>query len=107
MSLSEVTLKSGYDTLTSISIDGRAYDIHMKWNSRDESFGMRFGMQGGDFSCHTKVTVNSDLLGKVRHIDGMPQGILFVIDTIGSGDGRLSYSEFGSGKRFRLMYRGV
>lgn len=105
MSLHEVTLKSGFDTLTTISIDGRSYDVHLKWISRDESFEMRFGVQGGTLLCPTKVTTNSDLLGKVRHLDEMPQGILFVVDTIGTGDGRISYDEFGTDKRFRLMYR--
>lgn len=104
MKVYEVTLREGYDTLTTVTIDGQAYDIYLKWLNRDESFEMKFGLQGEIPSCHTKLTTNADLLSKIRYREDMPQGLLAVADTIGSGDGRITYDEFGSTKRFRLVY---
>ena len=107
MKLYELTLKTGYDTLTTITIDGQAYDVALKWISRDEAFEMKFGLQGAVPVCYTKLTTNADLLGKVRYRENMPQGILMVADIIGKGDGRISYEDFGSNKRFRLVYAEV
>lgn len=103
MKLYEITLKEGYDTLTTISISGQKYDIYLKWLNRDESFEMKFGVQGDLPVCYAKLTTNVDILGKVRYMEKMPQGLLTVADTLG-GTGRISYGEFGSNKRYRLVY---
>lgn len=105
MKLYEIALKEGYDTLTSVTLGNQAYDIYLKWLERDESFEMKIGLLGEIPVCYAKLTTNSDILIKTRYMDRMPQGLLCVIDTMASGDGRISYEEFGFGRRFRLIYR--
>lgn len=102
-----IQLNRGYDTLTQqISLDGQAYDFYLKWLSRDESFEMKVALAGQKPTITTKLTTNSDLLAAARYIEGMPKGIMSVMDS-SDQNGRISYEEFGTNRRFRLIYIGV
>lgn len=104
MKIYEITLNSGYESVTTVSIGGRSYDIRLKWLTRDESFEMTFGLQGMNPMCTTKLTTNSNLIATTRYMEDAPKGFMTVVDTMSQYEGRITYDEFGSTRRYRLIY---
>lgn len=85
-----------------ITLDGDAYDIRVRWNTRSESWYLYIGTTGRTSVLKTRVVVGRDLLAAYS-LDGIPPGKLYVVD-MEKGYGRPSEDDFGIDKRFRLLY---
>ena len=85
-----------------ISLDGAAYDIRTRWNSRSESWFLYIGPTGRDPVLKTRLTTVTEILSRYSY-EGLPPGRLFLVDTEKSF-GRPGRDDFGPNKRFRLFY---
>jgi hypothetical protein len=100
--LLEINIPDDPNTVFSVSLDGRMYDIKLQYNDRDESWYMNFGVQGKQPLFRTKITVGADLLIGYLGYDIVPKGLLYVVD-IEKGYGRLDRLGWSSG-RYKLRY---
>lgn len=83
--------------------DSQAYEFRVRWNSTDESWFCYVGYPGIDPVCKFKLTNGFDLLKPYKHLDGCPQGELYVVDFV-NGFGRPGYDDIGVDHRFSLVY---
>lgn len=86
-----------------VNLDGVAYDIRTRWNNRSESWFMYFGLADQVPLFKTRVVGGRNLLASYSGIEGVPSGLLYMIDTQ-KGTGRPTFEEFGIDTRFRIMY---
>ena len=84
-------------------VDNVSYSVNMLWNGRDESWQMRLGLSGQDYVMKTKCTVGFNLIEPYLHIEGVPQGEIYVIDEEGIFS-RPDRDNTGIEKRFKLVY---
>lgn len=91
------------DQTYTVTLDGVDYDIRLRWNTRDESWQMLLGLSGDDPSITFKVTNGLDLLLPYKHLDTVPDGQLYLVDTV-KMNGRPGYTNTGLEKRFALVY---
>lgn len=91
------------DQIYTVTLDSVDYDIRLRWNTRDESWQMLLGLSGDDPSVTFKVTNGLDLLTPYKYLDSVPDGQLYLIDTV-KINGRPGYDDTGVEKRFVLVY---
>lgn len=91
------------DQTYTVTLDSVDYDIRLRWNTRDESWQMQIGLSGDDPSVTFKVTNGIDLLKPYKYLDAVPDGQLYMIDTV-KINGRANYSDTGIDKRFVIVY---
>lgn len=92
-----------YDVRYRVNLDGVAYDIRTRWNNRSESWFMYFGLADQIPLFKTRIVGGRDLLKSYHGVDGVPSGVLYMVDTQ-KGTGRPTFDEFGIDTRFRVMY---
>jgi len=83
--------------------DNQAYEIRVRWNTTDEAWYCYVGFPGSDPACKFKITNGFDLLKPYKHLDGCPQGELYIMDLV-NGFGRPGYDDIGTDNRFALTY---
>ena len=91
------------DSFYTTNLEGQAYELRFRWNSRSETWFMYIGISGQEYAVKTRLTVGNNLLSPYRSIDGVPPGSLYLAD-IEKTYGRPSRDDFGINKRFRLLY---
>ena len=91
------------DQTYTVTLDGVDYDIRLRWNTRDESWQVLLGLSGDDPSITFKATNGLDLLLPYKHLDTVPDGQLYMVDTV-KMNGRPGYTNTGLEKRFALVY---
>ena len=92
------------DQTYTVTLDGVDYDIRLRWNTRDEAWQCLIGLSGDDPSVTFKITNGLDLLKPYKYLEGVPDGQLYMIDTV-KINGRPGYTSTGIEKRFVLVYR--
>ena len=92
-----------YDIRYRVNLDGTAYDIRTRWNNRSESWFMYFGLADQVPLFKTRVVAGINLLSSYYGIEGVPSGLLFLVD-VQKGTGRATFDQFGIDTRFRVMY---
>jgi len=85
-----------------VSLDGSAYDIRVRWNTRSESWYIYIGRTGRTPVLKTRAVVGRDLLS-TYDLEDLPPGKLYVVD-MEKYFGRPSEDNFGVDQRFRLLY---
>lgn len=91
------------DQTYTVTLDGVDYDIRLRWNTRDESWQCLLGLSGDPPSITFKITNGLDLLKPYKHLDSVPDGQLYLVDTV-KINGRPGYTNTGIDKRFALVY---
>lgn len=91
------------DQTYTVTLDGVDYDIRLRWNTRDESWQVQLGVSGEDPIITFKATNGLDLLKPYKHLEEVPDGQLYMIDTV-KINGRPGYYDTGLDKRFALVY---
>ena len=91
------------DQTYTVTLDGVDYDIRLRWNTRDESWQMQLGLSGDEPSVTFKVTNGLDLLLPYKYMEAVPDGQLYLVDTV-KINGRPGYYDTGLEKRFALVY---
>ncbi|WNL63486.1 hypothetical protein [Citrobacter phage Tr1] len=91
------------DQTYTVTLDGVDYDIRLRWNTRDVAWQMFVGLSGDAPSVTFKVTNGLDLLLPYKYLDSVPDGQLFLVDTV-KMNGRPGYYDTGLEKRFALVY---
>lgn len=89
-----------------VTLESEVYDFTYKYNSFDESWKLFIGLTGEDPACSFKLRCGVDLLKPFKYLDGVPDGWLYLIDTL-NNTGRIGadpLNEFGIDKRFRMWY---
>lgn len=86
-----------------VSLDGSVYSLRFRWNTLSECWHCYIGKIGGDFIAKFKLTVARDLLEAYRQIDGVPNGMLLLLD-VEKTTGRCGRFDVGVGRRFQLVY---
>ena len=86
-----------------VDLEGQAYDIRWRWNSRSESWFLYIGFAGRQYVLKTRVTTNWNLLNNYSTVEGLPPGSLYLVD-IEKSYGRPSFDNVGIDKRFQLIY---
>lgn len=100
--LIEIPLKDEPDYTITIVLEGRAYDIRMQWDGRDETWYMLFGLASQPALFTRPVANGTDILLNYKAYDACPKGVLYVYDSV-KKQGRVQYDSFSSG-RFKLYY---
>lgn len=85
-----------------VNLEGVAYDIRTRWNSRSESWFLYIGPTGRDPALKTRITTNQNLLSSYTN-NNLPSGKLYLLD-VEKTFGRPSVDDVGLNKRFRLLY---
>lgn len=91
------------DQTYTVTLDGVDYDIRLRWNTRDQAWQMQLGLSGDNPSVIFKVTNGLDLLEPYKYIESVPDGQLYLVDTV-KINGRPNYYDTGVDKRFALVY---
>ena len=86
-----------------VTLESVAYDFTIRYNAYDEAYTCFVGLTGQDPVCSFKLTNNRDLLKPYRYMSNVPQGKLFVFDSM-YDTGRIDHDSFGQGQRFQLIY---
>lgn len=86
-----------------ITLDGVDYGFRFRWNTRDESWQIILSLAGGEPSCTFKCTNGIDLLLPYKYLDSVPDGELYIIDTV-KINGRPDFGNTGVDKRFTFAY---
>jgi len=84
------------------NLEGSAYDIRTRWNSRSQSWFIYIGPTGRDPVLKTRLTTNQNVLASYSN-QSLPPGKLYLLD-IEKTYGRPSVDDIGFNKRFRLLY---
>jgi len=66
-------------------LDGVIYDMTFRWNSRDRSWHMDVGRDGIVLVSGVKLIETSDVLSQYQRINGLPVGVMSVVDLDGLG----------------------
>lgn len=99
-----LTTDTDTDQEFTATLDGVDYDLRLRWNTRDESWQVIIGLSGEDPSVTFKATNGLDLLKPYKYLEGVPDGALYIIDTVAI-NGRPSFGDTGISQRFRLAYK--
>lgn len=91
------------DQTYTVTLDGVDYDIRLRWNTRDEAWQVFFGLSGEDPVATFKATNGLDLLAPYKYLEAVPDGQLYMIDTV-KINGRPGYYDTGLDKRYCLVY---
>lgn len=91
------------DQIYTVTLDSVDYDIRLRWNTRDESWQVFFGLSGEDAVVTFKATNGLDLLAPYRYLEAVPDGQLYIVDTV-KINGRPGYYDSGLDNRFCLVY---
>jgi len=91
------------DHTYTVTLDGVDYDIRIRWNTRDESWQLFFGPSGDEAVITFKATNGLDLLAPYKYLEGVPDGQLYIVDTV-KINGRPDFYSTGIDKRYCLMY---
>lgn len=86
-----------------ITLDASVYSLRFRWNTISSCWHCYVGKVGGDFKAKFKLTVARDLLEAYRQVDGVPKGMLLLLD-LEKTTGRCGRSDVGLGRRFQLAY---
>lgn len=96
-----IPVNNNTDRTITVSLGNEDYDIRTRWNTFDESWYMYVGLAARDPVVKVKLLGGIDLLRPYQHKDGIPEGVLTLVDT-DSIYGRPTQQEFGFDKRYRL-----
>ena len=91
------------DSFYTTNLEGQAYELRFRWNSRSETWFMYIGVSGQEYSLKTRMVNGRNLLKPYQSVEGVPPGSLYLVD-IEKVYGRPSRDDFGVNKRFRLVY---
>lgn len=91
------------DHTYSVTLDGVDYDIRLRWNTRDESWQMFIGISGETPAVTFKVVNGFDLLRPYKHLEAVPDGQLYLVDTV-KINGRPGFYDTGIDSRFVIVY---
>lgn len=92
------------DYTQTVQIEEDTYDIRIQWNPRQTSWQIYIGFSGFDPAIKTKLVNGIDIFEPYRHLEGVPKGGLYLVDSI-AVVGRPSRNDFGpSSSRFKLLY---
>lgn len=91
------------DQTYTVTLDGVDYDIRLRWNTRDESWQCQLGLSGDNPTITFKITNGLDLLLPYKHLETVPDGQLYLVDTV-KMNGRPGFTTTGLDKRFALVY---
>ena len=91
------------DQVGTVTLDGVDYDIRFRWNTRDQSWQVIFSPSGGDPVATFKATNGIDLLRPYKYKEDIPDGELYIIDTV-KINGRPSFGSTGVTERFTFAY---
>ena len=91
------------DQIYTVTLDSVDYDIRLRWNTRDESWQIFFGLSGEDPVVTFKATNGLDLLAPYKYLEEVPDGSLYMVDTV-KINGRPGYYDTGIDNRFCLVY---
>jgi len=91
------------DQIYTVTLDGVDYDVRLRWNTRDESWQVFFGLSGEDPVITFKATNGLDLLAPYKYLEEVPNGGLYFVDTV-KINGRPDYYNSGVDNRYCLVY---
>lgn len=104
MALYQIPIVDSDSKTTETLEEEQAYDFRTRWNTREDAWYCYVGYQSKDPVCKFKLTTGTfDLLKPYKHLDGCPQGRLFMYDVI-NGFGRPDFDNTGISKRYSLLY---
>lgn len=79
-----LTADRNYEQFTELS--GREYQLRVQWNDRGGYFAFSMMAQDGTpLIMGVPLYLGVDILRRFRFIDGLPPGVLFLVDSTGSG----------------------
>lgn len=91
------------DSFYTTNLEGQAYELRFRWNSRSKSWFLYMGISGQEYAIKTRLTVGRNLLQSYAAVENVPPGSLYLVD-MEKIYGRPSRDDFGINKRFRLLY---
>lgn len=89
--------------IETLIIENVSYDFLFQYNPREEAWYLGLGLTGRDPKARFKLRTNSDVLRPYRIFDEIPNGYIYVIDTVAQ-NGRLNRDDFVDNGRFALVY---
>lgn len=66
-----------------VELDGKYYRLSFYYNLRDQHWYLTIARETVDLVSGIKLVNTNDLLYQFRHIEDIPQGVLFITDTKG------------------------
>ena len=102
MAILEITTPNTPDSIFTVMLEGRAYDLRLQWNTRDASWYLGVTTQQNLNKITVKLTNGLNSLRPYSAYAEVPSGYLTVVDKV-KRHGRLERDSFSSG-RFSLIY---
>lgn len=93
------------DYTISVVLEGESYDFRFQWNTREEAWYAYLGLSGVEYTAKVKLTNGHDLINHLHHMEGIPPGQLWMVDST-AFYGRPKRSDFSQFGRFMLIYIG-
>jgi hypothetical protein len=94
------------DLIRTLELDGVAYDLRFRWNTRDESWTLICNLSGAEQIFSTKACAGRVLNAPYKYRENCPQGELIIVD-LSESSGRVDFNDFTIDGRFRLLYNSI
>lgn len=98
-----VPFGSTVDSVLSVNLEGRTYDLRYRWNNLSNCWYLYLGFAGAEPILKTKLLVGFDILAPYKTKEGVPKGTLYLFDTL-KQYGRPEEDNIGIDKRFKIVY---
>lgn len=94
---------STVDSVITVNLEGRAYDLRYRWNNFSNCWYIYLGFAGEQPILKTKLLVGFDLLAPFKAKKGVPKGAMYLVDSI-KQYGRPEEDDVGIDERFKILY---
>jgi hypothetical protein len=101
--LIEIPFKARPAFIERVTFDDRSYYLYFTWNSRGEFWSFSIGLTEGEpIVSDIKLILDFDLLSPFKNPE-LPQGKLFIIDTIGNQN-EIGRDDFNNERKLSIQY---